>query len=62
MADPELEALRQKRLNELQQAQGGPGGGAYGGGYGVRTRFNKRVSYFDLVIFSFRMTQVKKKK
>jgi hypothetical protein len=35
MADPELEALRQKRLNELQQAQGGPGGGAYGGGYGV---------------------------
>ena len=41
MADPELEALRQKRLNELQQAQGGApgGGGAYGGGYGVRLDF-----------------------
>ena len=34
MADPELEALRQKRLNELQHAQGSgpsPYGGAGGG-------------------------------
>ena len=36
MADAELDALRKKRMSELQQAQGGAGASPYGGGYGVR--------------------------
>jgi hypothetical protein len=41
MADADLDALRKKRMSELQQAQGGAGAGAspYGGGYGVRLFF-----------------------
>ena len=52
MADAELEALRKKRLNELQKAQGGAGGpsgaSSYGGGgYGVRTHKTIKKKKFN---------------